>query len=244
MGVCKHVVATILAADAAGLGKSVPGRTTLYLEPSPAALEKFADADEDEYAYDDDGDDDAGTRRPSITGSAGGHLSRINHRPPNVLKAAQPSRKAKRPAASQWKKTLAGMEQRPTNELSGSSQNTGRSSNKPQEIWYLLDLTRTAERGWPCLSLHQRILKKDGTLGKLKPLTLSRNEVTELESVEDQTLIGLLAGNERYLRALLLWLLVLLVLRSAQRIRGCAPDVRHFDAEVVRIGTARLASRR
>ena len=71
MGVCKHVVATILAADATGLGESVPGRTALYLEPSPAALDEFANADEDEYAYDDDGDDDAGTRRPSITGSAG-----------------------------------------------------------------------------------------------------------------------------------------------------------------------------
>ena len=45
--------------------------------------------------------------------------------------------------------------------------------------------------------MHQRILKKDGTLGKLKPLTLSRNEVKGLESVEDQALIGLLAGNER-----------------------------------------------
>ncbi len=194
VGVCKHVFATILAADAAGLGESVPGRTALYLEPSAAALERFADANEDEYAFDDDGDDDGGTRRPSNAGSAGGYLTRINHRPPNVLKAAQPSRKAKSPPVSQWKKTLSAMEQRPTNEL---SENTGRSSIKPREIWYLLDLAQTARRGWPCLSLYQRILKKDGTLGKLKPLTLSRDEVTELESVEDQTLIGLLAGNER-----------------------------------------------
>ena len=64
-GMCKHVVATILAADAAGLGKSVPGRTTLYLETSAAALERFADADEDEYAFYDE-DEDGGTRRPSI----------------------------------------------------------------------------------------------------------------------------------------------------------------------------------
>jgi superfamily II DNA or RNA helicase len=196
VGVCKHIIATILAADAAGLGKSVPGRTTLYFETSAAALERFADADEDEYAYHDE-DEDEGTRRPSITVSAGGGLSRINNGPPNVLKSAQPSRKAKRPAASQWKKTLSGMDQLPTHALSGRSEYTGRSSNKPHEIWYLLDLTRTAERGWPSLSLHQRILKKDGTLGKLKPLSLSRNEVTQLESVEDQALIGLLAGNER-----------------------------------------------
>ena len=142
MGVCKHVVATILAADATGLGKSVPGRTTLYLETSAAALEKFADADEDEYA--DDDDEDGSTRRPSFTVSTGGRLARISPRPPNVLKTAQRSRKAKRPPASQWKKTLAAMDQLPANELSGSSQNTGRSSNKPQEIWYLLDLARTA----------------------------------------------------------------------------------------------------
>jgi superfamily II DNA or RNA helicase len=194
---CKHVVATIFAADAAGLSGSVPGRTALYLEPSAESVEAFADADEDEYAYDDDEEDDhEGTRRPSISVSAGGLLSSIRNGLQNSLKAAKRSPKAKRPAASQWKKILSGMDQLPANGLSGY-ESAGQASTKPREIWYLLNLARTAQRGWPGISLYQRVRKKDGTLGKLKPLTLSRDEVTELESAEDQALIGLLAGNER-----------------------------------------------
>ena len=198
IGVCKHVVATILAADEAGFGETVPGRATLCLETSPAALERFADADEDEHAFhDDEEDEDAGTQRSSAKVSTVGRVYHVSPGPPYVLQAVEPGRKAKRPAVSQWKKTLAGMDQTPTHALSERSESTGRWSTRPQEIWYLLNLTQTAERGWPCISLHQRILKKDGTLGKLKSLTLSRDELARLEPSEDQSLIGLLAGNER-----------------------------------------------
>ena len=175
VGVCKHVFATILAADAAGLGESVPGRTALYLEPNAAALERFADANEDEYAFDDDGDDDGGTRRPSNAGSAGGYLTHINHRPPNVLKAAQPSRKAKSPPVSQWKKTLSAMEQRPTNGFPRTRDARRSSRGKSGTCW-------TWQNGESRLAVPLALPadpEEDGTLGNSSPSrshgTKSRN---------------------------------------------------------------------
>jgi superfamily II DNA or RNA helicase len=51
--------------------------------------------------------------------------------------------------------------------------------------------------GWPCISLRQRVLKKDGTWGKLKTASLSLDEAQGLCLVEDRNLLGLLVGNER-----------------------------------------------
>ena len=76
--------------------------------------------------------------------------------------------------------------------------------------------------GWPCISLYQRILKKDGTLGKLKPLhaLAGRSRGTGVRGGPD--IDWAFSRQRTHLRVLLLWLLLLLVLRSTQRIRGCA----------------------
>jgi superfamily II DNA or RNA helicase len=69
--------------------------------------------------------------------------------------------------------------------------------SRPREIWYLLEIARTLRDGWPCISLRQTVLKKDGTRGKLKTASLSLDEVQALFLVEDRVLLELLIGNER-----------------------------------------------
>ncbi len=240
VGVCKHVFATILAADAAGLGESVPGRTALYLEParppwkdSPMPMRMSTRS----------------TTTETMTGAQGARRTRVPLAVTSRASIIVP-RTSSRPLSQAGRRKVHRC--RSGKKLSPPWSNGRRMSfprtrdarrssrGKSGTCWTWRE---RRSRGWPCLSLYQRILKKDGTLGKLKPLTLSRDEVTELESVEDQTLIGLLAGNERsseqsnYGYSYYAYY-------SPLNAFAVAPDVRHFDAEVVRIGTARLASRR
>ena len=74
-----------------------------------------------------------------------------------------------------------------------------RRSARPRQICYVLGIEPAGNRGWPCVSLWQRPIKKDGTPGKLKVARLLSNEVAQLESDEDRSLIGLLVGNRRSL---------------------------------------------
>ena len=63
VGICKHLAATILAADGAGIGDKIPGRDPLSVEP----CDFYSEVDEsDEWSdddFEDDCDDDRSSRR-------------------------------------------------------------------------------------------------------------------------------------------------------------------------------------
>jgi superfamily II DNA or RNA helicase len=186
MGLCKHVAATIMAAEDDGISPLLPGKGPLYIEPveGPDAV---IDKDGEVWELDDTDRDDR----------ASDPLPRFGHASTMVFGATRQGRGASRPVEPEWKTRLASLAQQQANELSKVSDTSGRPWSKPRQIWYLLDVARTLKRGWPCVSLRQRAIKKNGQPGKLKLASLSQEEVGGLTSQEDRNLIGLLAGNER-----------------------------------------------
>lgn len=184
IGLCKHVAAVIVAADADGAGSGVPGRGSLLLEPLDPDFDDLEEADD---SWDDSQSDDY-LPRPASGPSrfAAGNAVRVRRQ----TKSSRPGR------APDWKQRLAAVRRTQAVELDHASVGSGRDSNKPRQIWYLLDLERSRRRGWPCVSLRQRVVKKDGTPGKLKVARFSRQQVDGLPSEDDRALIGLLAGNE------------------------------------------------
>ena len=96
-----------------------------------------------------------------------------------------------------WKDRLASLSKPAAGNYDHPTSGPGAPWSRPREIWYLLEIARTLRDGWPCISLRQTVLKKDGTRGKLKTASLSLDEVQGLFPVEDRVLLELLIGNER-----------------------------------------------
>ena len=167
--ICKHVAATILAADHEGIGETIPDLGLLGLT-SGANFANDADLDES-----GDIDDFPEIDEPIV--------SRAKSRP-NVTPPA-------------WQASLRALRDVQAEELARRATFSGKPWSQPREIWYLLDVAQTPARGWPCVSLCQRILKKDGSPGALKPIRLTLEESTGLSNAEDRLLVGMLAGNER-----------------------------------------------
>jgi superfamily II DNA or RNA helicase len=175
VGACKHVAATILAADIERISTPVPGRGPLYTEP--ADLGGPASEDDEPGGWDDD-------YEPAV------QLA------PRGMRRSRTSagRKRARDGAAQWKQRLATVGE-VTRAVVEHFQ-PGRAWSRPREMWYLLDVARTMTRGWPCISLRQRTLRKDGTPGALKAAKLKRQDAAALASPDDRMLVGMLAGND------------------------------------------------
>jgi len=176
VGMCKHVAAVIQAADAEGIGARVPGTGPLALDAD--------DLDDDYDAFQ--------------TGWADDHPSRAAIGDITILldEKRQGRRKAQ-PKIPDWKRQLTAVGQFQVGERHPDPEESGRAWTSRRQYWYLLDLARTMDRGWPCISLRQCPIKKDGTPGKLKNARLSQDDVSHLSSAEDRTLIEMLIGNDR-----------------------------------------------
>ncbi len=168
VGICKHVAAAILAADLKDVGKGIADRGPLELLP---ADELPHDAEPgDSWDQDVFSDEDEPV------------FPRDRSRPD-----------AKPPA---WQASLRALRDSQVSDLTRRTTSSGKPWSKPREIWYLLDVALTLARGWPCVSLRQRVLRKDGSPGALKPINLTREESAGLSNPEDRLLVGMLAGNE------------------------------------------------
>lgn len=179
MGLCKHLAAVILAADAEGIGDAVPGNRPLFLEPEEIGSGGSLRQNDVAAEWDDV------MSFPLALQHTGQSSIDLNRR-----RNAVHGRKA-----LHWKQQFASLEQLIFQQ--GASAELSQPGTIPRHICYVLNVRRTLERGWPCVSLRQRAIKKDGRPGKLKGLKLSQEEVQNLQSDEDRMLIGLLAGNER-----------------------------------------------
>jgi superfamily II DNA or RNA helicase len=182
-GTCKHIAATILAADAETLGEVVAGTDRLLVD----GLEPDFEPTEFGHRFRDDADDEDWDRRV-----AGGPLTR------GRSGAEDRSTRAGRVRVPNWKKQLDQLAEAANEERAQRVKSeAGSPRSKPREIWYLLDVARTLRHGWPCISLRQCVLKKDGTRGKLKAVRLSLDEAGALSLAEDRRLLALLAGNDQ-----------------------------------------------
>ncbi len=168
--ICKHIWATILAADAANAGPRGKGRLGIL----PMDPEDYEADDDDSWidVYDEDDDDDD-----------------VN--PPIVPRGKAGSRREP-PPKPRWQQQLtwAQPEVEPANPVRAIA--TPRA--KMREIWYVLVEGIGIEAGKPVLLLLQRESKTNGQFGKLKQLNIRPYEVSRLVGPEDAEILNLLLG--------------------------------------------------
>lgn len=172
---CKHVWATILAADAQGLAPRLSRQTSLVVIHE-------GESDEEEREWDRHSPDE---------------------RPPHYLGGFVGSGKsppARRAPPASWKHLLGptqGNERLPSGSLPAGAAAVAAisSESRRSEAWYLLNVTASLERGTLVVDFYHREAKKNGDFGKIKRLSVRRNDRLSGYDAEDQQLLQLLMGN-------------------------------------------------
>jgi hypothetical protein len=196
VGVCKHLAATIILADSLGYGGQARGSGQLHLEPlDDLASTHEVDADVEDYVaiakQIEDIADRAGISVDQVRRQAaarGGEFSGSRSRQPR-------SRRRPRERAPDWQRKLAGIRGAQAHQLS-ERLNTTQGAAKSAQLWYVMSLAATRENGVPCISVYQRKVKKNGTLGKLTFAKLDRDEIDWLADPQERRLASMLAGNK------------------------------------------------
>jgi len=171
---CKHVWATILAADAAGLAPHIIGGPNLVVYH-----ERETEEDAPRQG-----------RRPPVLPSPG-----YPGRPP------APSQPIAKPArVPPWKQLLAqarGNESPPQGyAVPGPPRAEVLDANgRKCEAWYLLNVAASLERGQLVIDFYYRETKKNGAFGKIKRLNVRRTDPLGGYGPEDRQLLQLLLGN-------------------------------------------------
>jgi superfamily II DNA or RNA helicase len=175
MDKCKHVVATILAADAAKIDDLIPGTGRLYLAEDDDGYDSYNNDEED---YDEYGDNEESYYPAPARLQRGGNLKAKS--------------RTKKP--SSWQKQLQQVSE-DLNYRENSPYRRKSASSYPRQAWFLVNLAECLASGKLTLDFYQRMTKKDGGLSKLKRLRISLDEVEELADAEDRHLIELLIGG-------------------------------------------------
>jgi superfamily II DNA or RNA helicase len=169
-GLCKHIWATILAADRLKNGPKGRNRLELVrLDP-----DDFEQSD-DESSIDDDDFDELPRRPARVTANSKSKRGKV-------------SPKAKWQQQLAWSINDAEVEEAPP-VLPGPSQRT-------REIWYVLDALSGESVSKPLLLLFHREARSTGKLGKLKPLSLSPYDIDRLVTGNDAEILRLLLGYQ------------------------------------------------
>ncbi|MGA2253341.1 MAG: SNF2-related protein [Thermoguttaceae bacterium] len=168
---CKHIWATILAADAANIGPR--GKSRLGVLPM----------DPEDYDDDDDGSwIDVYGDLPAVPRAKAGNRSSAN----KISGRREPPPKPK------WQQQLTW--------AAGDivSENPVRAIVRPlpkaREIWYVLHEATSGDGGKLVLFFFQRETKANGQFGKLKQLNVRPQEVSRLVGAEDAEILNLLLG--------------------------------------------------
>ncbi|MCH5377588.1 MAG: SNF2 helicase associated domain-containing protein, partial [Planctomycetes bacterium] len=67
---------------------------------------------------------------------------------------------------------------------------------RPCEVWYMLDVSSSMQRGGLVVDFFHRVPRKDGSWGKIKRLSFRRGDVSMVTEQEDRHLLQLLVGND------------------------------------------------
>jgi superfamily II DNA or RNA helicase len=180
-GVCPHVWATILAADAKGLGPRSSGRRELII----------VDADEG----DDDDDWDDGSDDPWAEDDDPFDLSYTFHSPRGSRKSSggKSTKKSKPTPPPAWQKQLSSVFHAPS---SSSAEQPAVPLGKTREAWYAIDLAASQRNHGLTIQFFQRETKLNGEFGKLKSLSLDRNGAERFPP-DDRELLRLLVANNQ-----------------------------------------------
>lgn len=177
VGLCKHIYATILEADAQDLSpKGTSGRFDIV-----------EIVDEDEYDEYDDFEDEE-PRRSSPPKNSGASAVRNT--------SAGNGKGAPQPKPNLWKKQFAGVKQE-SSRLGSDADRYDASAYqtpKPRQAWFLFHKRECEAGGALIIRFYHRELKKNGEFSKLKAFNLSRNELALFDDTDDREALQLLMG--------------------------------------------------
>ncbi len=173
---CKHIWATILAADEANAGPRGKGPLGIL----PMDPEDYADNDDDPWisVYDDDHDEDDNSAPRGKTGGRSSAGKRKGRQAP--------------PPKPKWQQQLTWAVADDEPGFLVRAITTPRP--KTREIWYVLDEKMSSDAGKLVLYFFQRETKANGQFGKLKQLGIRPNEVGRIATAEDAEILTLLLG--------------------------------------------------
>jgi superfamily II DNA or RNA helicase len=169
---CKHIWATILAADALGLGNDLPASRRLNV------------VHDDNMQEEELGLDDAPFARPG------------NRPPAGTFPGFDRNGAFIRPAPAHWKQQLPTAQGHEKGAGSHPTRDWRDRTPTYSEAWYVVNVTSSLEQGNLVIDFYQRQRKKDGQLGKWKRLEVPRKENAPISNPEDGELLQLLLGNQ------------------------------------------------
>lgn len=168
---CKHVWATVLAADAGHFlsGSVKPG----YIPPFTVESEALDLDLEDDWDYEDLGD--FAPARPSA------HKIRASEDQPAPVAA---------PPLKAWESRLSELRQ-----SMQDSEGAGGAAGRERQIFYEIDAPASDEAGTLIIQTSQRQRRANGDWGKLKPLKLKPGRFEEIDDEEDRRILAHLIGG-------------------------------------------------
>jgi len=173
---CKHLWATMRAADERGLTASLAGRGRLAL-----IHQEDAEYDYDDFPYGDDYDDDDFAK---------------THRKPALAAASpfsRPKTKTKQAKARAWHAELARLPIEPRH-AAQTVEPLRRLKDRPKRAAFVLDVAASFCAGALVINLFQQEQRNDGQWGKIKSLKAQRDDL-EGFSREDRRRLALALGN-------------------------------------------------
>ena len=169
VGPCKHVWATVLAADADGYAQPAPGCGNIMVTPAH-------DIDNEDVLDDgfDDGDSESGVR-PSPPRS-------------NIIRLRD--HEVRRASIPLWKQLVTGVREAQRHEQQAEQKNW------PSEgkLLYVVDVAATAPGYGLAVEVLCQPRKLDGSLGTPKPRSLGRSQMAALSDPEDRQIVAMLLG--------------------------------------------------
>src|SRR5216683_6156804 len=180
---CKHIWATLLAAEARRLLNGPGGMARLRVVDDEPAFHKWQEStgwatDRDESEDQDDPDEGI-----SVRGSSNGYLR------PYPRPQAQRFAK-KRGRGSDWKKHLAGLR----GEMQREEEPRNDTWHPGRELLYVVDVAETLANHALMVEVAYRQRKKDGAWSKPKPQRISREQIDKFPDPEDRRFLALLVG--------------------------------------------------
>ena len=172
VGLCKHIWATMLAADARGLGPRSGRQRLTAVETDPP------DGDLD-YDEPEDLDDDFPGPRTLPLGRGDGGPSRL---PPPAP-----------PPAPTWRHRLSSLFQGPRPWESPAA--VLPSLDRSREAWYVIDVASSRTDGSLIIEFFQRETKQNGEFGKLKQASLREADLDRFPIPEDREMLRLLLDH-------------------------------------------------
>ena len=175
---CKHLWATMLAVDAQGLANGLRGSSRLYV------AHEFDLLDGEEL-------EDPAQRASSfaiVSPSEAPARKRLGGRAPGTSPASH--------RGPDWRRQLStALGHVPETDFDPLEEWT-EIADKRREAWYVLNVGESLKRGKLLVDFHQREQGKTGEFGKLKRLSLRRQDQLSFTDPRDACLLQLLLGND------------------------------------------------